>query len=344
MEVNPTPRQMANGLLNGIVPPRPLFLPIVFSLGAKVENVPLGAFLSNPTKISSSLRQLRSHLRCDGVACYFDPCLEQEALGATLERVSDDQPPIIHWWPLPAKKGELPQGLCSPEEAAKSGRVPVGVEVIRRMNSLPQRDFLLMAGVTGPLTLAARILQLAHKEKLRSEDLSDAAQELAAAVLTQMVSTFLEAGADVIIMQEEIVPTLSAERCDVWANLIAPAINVVRFYEALPVLQLTAASSVLENWDVIFQRQWDCVVCLPVEAMASQRRTGTLRKTGVTLGISLPLEVFRPEGVGGEELRQDLQSMISELRPAIITTAGDLPAATDMKRLIMVLGEVPRAF
>lgn len=342
MEVNSTPRQMAKRLLDGIVPPRPLILPIVFSIGAKVENVPLGTFLNNPTKISSSLRQLRSHLRSDGVACYFDPFLEVEALGATLERVSDDQPPIIHW-PLPAKMGELPQGLCSPEEATKSGRVPLALEVIRRMNSLPQRDFLLMAGITGPLTLAARILQLAHNEKLRSEDLSDVAQELAAAVLTQMASTFLDAGADVIIMQEEIIPTLSAESCDVWANLLAPAINVVRFYEALPVLQLTAASSVLENWDVIFRRRWDCVVCSPVEVMASQRRTGTLRTTGVPLGISLPLEVFRQEGLDGEDLRQNLHPMISELRPAIITTAGDLPAATDMKRLITVLGEVSRA-
>ncbi len=84
MEVNPTPRQIAKGLLKGIVPARPLFLPIVFSLGAKVENVPLGMFLRNPTKIASSLRQIRSHLRSDGVACYFDPYLEVEALGATL--------------------------------------------------------------------------------------------------------------------------------------------------------------------------------------------------------------------------------------------------------------------
>ncbi|MFI5057194.1 MAG: uroporphyrinogen decarboxylase family protein [Candidatus Acidiferrales bacterium] len=333
---------MAKRLLDGIAPPRPLFLPIVFSIGAKVENVPLGTFLSNPTKISSSLRQLRSHLRSDGVACYFDPCLEVEALGATLERVSDDQPPIIHW-PLPAKMGDLPQGLCSPEEATKSSRVPVALEVIRRMNSLPQRDFLLMAGVTGPLTLAARILQLAHNEKLRSEDLSDAAQELAAAVLTQMASTFLEAGADVIIMQEEIVPTLSAESCGVWANLLAPAINVVRFYEALPVLQLTAASSVLENWDVISQRQWDCIVCLPVEVVASRKREVSLKTNDAWLGIALPVNAFRSEVSGSNDILETLRPIISALRPAIITTAGDIPHKTDMKRLAKVLGEVSRA-
>ena len=53
------------------MPPRPLFLPIVFSLGAKVENVPLATFLGNPAKISSALRQTRGPLGTDGVACYF---------------------------------------------------------------------------------------------------------------------------------------------------------------------------------------------------------------------------------------------------------------------------------
>jgi hypothetical protein len=341
MEVKPTPRQMAKGLLKGIVPPRPLFLPIVFSLGAKVENVPLGTFLRSPTKISGSLRQMRSHLRTDGVACYFDPYLEVEALGATLQRISDDQAPTIHW-PQPVRMGEIPEGLRSPEEAAKSGRVPVAVEVIRTMNALPNREFLLMAGVTGPLTLAARITQLEHKEELRSEDLSAAAQELAASVVTQMSTTFLEAGADVIIIQEERLPVLSAESCEVWASLLAPAINVVLFYEALPVLQFSDPGSFLKNWDLIFQRQWDCVLCSPLEVMVPQRRTGTLRTNSVTLGIALPLEAFRTNESDGEHLRQALQPMISGLRQAILTTAGDVPATTDMKILSKVLGEVSR--
>ncbi len=342
MEVNPTPRQMAKGLLNGIVPPRPLFLPIVFSLGAKVESVPLGTFLGSPAKISSSLRQMRSHLGTDGVACYFDPCLEVEALGATLQRPSDGQAPTFHW-AQPARMGESPGNLRSPVEAVKSGRVPVAVEVIRRMNALPNRDFLLMAGVTGTATLAARITQAEQKENLSTEDVSADTQELAASVVTQMASTFVEAGADLIIIQEEILPASSAEYFDAWANLLAPVINIVRFYEAIPVLQLLDVASVLENWDALFQRQWDCVVSLPSEVLVPKREAGPLNVNGAMLGIALPLDAFRPDGSRGEALRQVLQPMISQLRPAILTTAGDIPATTEMKLLVKVLGEVPRA-
>ena len=338
---NPTPRQMAKGLLNGVVPSRPLFLPIVFSLGAKVENVPLGTYLGNPAKISSALRQMRGPLGTDGVACYFDPGLEVEALGATLQRASDGQAPAVQW-AQPARRGELPEGLRTPEEAVKGGRVPVAVEVIKRMNALPNRDFLLMAGFLGPLTLAARLTQLEHKEELRSASLPEDAQELAAAVVTQMASTFLEAGADLILIQEEIVPVGSAECIDAWAELLAPAINVVRFYEALPVLQLLDASFVVDNWDGIFQGQWDCVVTSPLEALVKKREHGSLAANRGMLGIALPVDAFRPDGSGGEVLGRDLQGMISELRPAILTTAGDVPAATDMKHLIKVLETVPR--
>jgi hypothetical protein len=342
MEGNPTPRQLAKGLLNGVEPQRPLFLPIVFSLGAKVENVPLGTFLCNPSKISSSLKQMRSALGTDGVACYFDPYLEVEALGATVQRLSDGQVPSIHWAHT-ARAGELPERLCSPEEAAKSGRVPIAVEVIKRMNALPNRDFLLMAGVTGPLTLAARLTQLEHKKDLRSTDLSEAAQEVAATVVTQVASTFLEAGADFILIQEEIVPSDTAQCTDAWADLLAPTINIIRFYEGIPVLGLPDAPSVFENWDAIFRRQWDCVVTVPLAVLVRRRKHGPVGTDGVVRGIAIPMNAFRPNGTEGDALRPNLKTMISDLRPALLTTAEDVPVGTDMKHLIKVFEGVPRS-
>jgi hypothetical protein len=341
MAGNSTPRQMAKGLLNGIQPPRPLFLPIVFSLGAKVENVPLGTFLGNPAKISSALRQMRGPLGADGVACYFDPYLEVEALGATLQGPSDGQSTTIRW-PQSARMGELPEKLRTPEEAAKSGRVPIAAEVIKRMNALPNRDFLLMVSVTGPLTLAARITQMEHKEDLRSTDLADAAGELAASVVSQTASTFLEAGADLILIQEETVPSDIGGCIDAWADLLAPTINIVRFYEAIPVLQLLQVAFALENWDAIFQREWDCVVTAPLAVLVQKRKHGPVRTDGVMLGIAMPMDLFRPDGTNGDALRLNLQPMISELHPALLTTAEDVPVGTDMKHLIKVLEGVPR--
>lgn len=343
MDESVTPRQMAKELLKGVLPCRPLFLPIVFSLGASVENIPLDTFLSNPTKISSSLRQMRGHLRADGVACYFDPYLEVEALGATVQLHPGDQPPTIHWRHS-TPRGEVPEGLRSPEEALRGGRVPVAVEVIRRMNSLGNRDFLLMAGVTGPLTLASRITGLDPREKVHGEDVPTSALEFAASVDTQLATAFLEAGADLIVIQEDILPAQTAESYDFWANLLTPTINVIRFYEALPVLQLTDARSVFEHWTTIWHQQWDCVLSLPTAVMTQRHREASLTTAGPLLGICLPLEAFRPEEPGGQADLSSQQPIVCELRHALVTTAGDVPASVDMRRLLRILGQVPRTF
>lgn len=309
MEGRPTPRQIAKGLLNGIAPPRPLFLPIVFSLGAKVENAPLDVFLNNPAKISSALRQMRGPLGVDGATCYCGPYGEVEAL----------------------------------EEEANSGQVRVGAEVLRRMNAIPNRDFLLMACVTGPHTLATRATQLKRKAELRSESPAEETCELAASATTQITTTFVEAGADLILIQEEMVPRQSEDGFESWAESLAAVINIVRFYEALPVLYLNGIRSIRENWDAIFQRQWDCVVSLPLEVLSPEGGTGAKKANGASLGISLPLEAFGSCGSESHNFGQVLQSMISELRPALVTTAGDVPATTDMKVLSKVFGEVTRA-
>jgi hypothetical protein len=335
MTENSTPRQMLNGLLQGIPQTRPLFLPIVFSLGAKVENLPLREFLGNPTKISNSLRQIRSHLRSDGVACYFDPFLEAEALGAVLRWQTDDQPPTLQW-PHHAEKGEVPEGLRSPEDAAKSTRVTVAVEAIRRLKSLLRDEPLLMAGVAGPFTLAARITGLQQGIAARREDFTDAVLELAAATITQIASKFVEAGASVIFIQEDILPVLSAEYREAWASLLAPAINIVRFYEALPVLQIMDSDSFAQNEQVIFQQNWDCVICPALAASAFSAWEMVSSSGFANLGIALSPDAFQPEASTAEAFLELLHAFIRKSRPAIVTTAGDVGVATDLKFLARV--------
>src|ERR1700722_17492743 len=147
---------MMKSLLQGNRQARPLIVPIVFSLGARIETLSYRAYLDNPTKISNALRQVRAQLRTDGVSCYFDPLLEAEALGGTLQWDKSNQTRSI-LWPESAQKGELAARLQSPEEAANSQRVRAAVEVIRRLNCLLRDEPLLMAGVCGPFTLAARL-------------------------------------------------------------------------------------------------------------------------------------------------------------------------------------------
>jgi hypothetical protein len=341
MNVNLNPRQILQGLLQGTPPPRPLFLPIVFSLGAKVENLKLPAFLTNATKITNSLCQIRTHLRSDGAACYFDPYLEAEALGATLQYATEDQPSTLQW-PHPTEVGELPENLRSPEDAAKSPRVGVAVEVIQRLKSLMRDEPLLCAGVTGPFTLAAHLLDLRPADAPPREDFSDAALELAAATITQIGTKFVEAGANVIFIQENIFPVLSAEHCEAWAASLAPAFNIIRFYEALPVLLFSDENSFAANGEVIYARNWDCILCQALNPSASSAAEIDPPPGQANIGIALPATPFQPGAASNaENFADSLHTIMMEVRPVLVTTAGDVPASTDIKLLAKV-GETIR--
>ncbi len=193
-----------------------------------------------------------------------------------------------------------------------------------------------MAGVAGPFALAARITGLQQENAARREDFVDAVLELAAATITQIASKFVEAGANVIFIQEDVVPKLSVEDCETWASSLAPAINIVRFYEALPVLQIMDSRSFAENKEVIFQQNWDCVICPALAASAFSAWEMVPSSGFANPGIALSPEAFQPEASGAETLLDLFHAFIKKSRPAIVTTAGDVPVATDLKFLARV--------
>jgi hypothetical protein len=324
----PTPRQIVQELLQGNPPPRPLFLPIVFSLGARLENLPLRDFLANATKISNSLRQIRGHLRADGISCYFDPNLEAEALGATLEWEGDSVRRLN--WPSAARNGGTP-ALRPAEVAANSARVAVAIDVIKRLNALVRDGTLLMAGVTGPFTLASKIMQ---RGDVDADDIPSEILEHAASVVTAISSAFGKAGANVIFVREQLMaapPLRSMQRWDReqfenWTSLLEPTFNVIRFYQALPVLQFPTSDFVDRNRELILQQAWDCVIAVPITA-------DDLRGfSALGLGLALPAN----DTPGDEELSR----VISGRHPVLVTTADDVPPTTDVKRLTKVFDDV----
>jgi hypothetical protein len=308
-----------------------------------VENQPLPAFLGNPTKICNAQRQLRAALRTDGYCCYFDSFLEVEALGATLQWGAADQPPSVRW-PQGAELGEIPDGLRTPEEAAQAGRIPIAIEVLRRMKAMVRDDSILMAGVTGPFTLAARITQLEAGGAWRTREVPESAVEHATSVITRISGALVEAGASLIMIREDVLPCLSQEQFAAWASALEPAFNVIRFYEALPVLQLTAGDSFAANSALIQQRRWDCVLCPSLHGIPPQLANASSEWNSATLGLALPPQTFQLEDSALQDLSNSFRRMVTSMRPAILTTAGDVPAMTDMKRLDKALEKVSRTY
>jgi hypothetical protein len=325
-----TARQIAKDLLQGTVPPRPLYLPIVFSLGARIENMPLRSFLTNPTKITNSLRQIRGRVKSDGITCYYDRFLEAQALGGDVEWESGDQQRGVRW-PGPAVNGEVPVGLRSPEDSAKSSSVITATEVIRRLKSLMRDDSLLTACLTGPFTLGALLSNADADGELRADDVQSFAVAFSAAVIARIASAFAEAGANVIFIREDALP--STEVFSDWNSSLSSTVNIIRFYEALPILLVTDPGAANANRSEMFSQIRDCITCPANDGGQPARLSAGAEKENPARGVALALELFNSQEFPAEASDGALRCMISNGNPAVITTAGDVAATVDVKRL-----------
>lgn len=334
MPENLTPRQIVKNLLQGTAPSRPLFLPVAFARGARIENLPFRDFLSNPQKIFNSLRQIRGHLRADGITCYFDPFLEAEELGAEVEWDAAGAQRTLRW-PHHAASGEIEL----PDEP-KGSRVAVAVDVIRRLKAVTRDDCLLTAGITGPVTMAAQLLQLDLTQPLAYGEILSSTLDLTASVVSGIAKAFVEAGANAIFIREDVRPEISAEEAEDWSSRLGTALNIVRFFEALPVLLLTSGFLDARSLENIAGQTWDCVVCFSVGAIRAGGSSISQMGPG-KCGVALPVEWFESAAAGAPDAGS-LRRIAADLQPSIVTTAGDMPAAGDFERLKQMWEEIRR--
>jgi uroporphyrinogen-III decarboxylase len=285
-------------------------------MASRLENLPMPAFLTNPTKISNALRQIRAPLRCDALTCYFDPMLEADALAAANSAVGNSANE-----PVPS------------EEVVKQGRVPIAIEVIRRLKGLLRDEMLLSVTVSGPLTLAAHA------------NLAEFDIDFAGSLVTEFAKAFAEAGANLIFLREEARVVPEGPAGEVWKTSLTPIFNIVHFYESIPILQVTsddtATMPIPQLSEALLSAPPDSVVCLPLTALQNISAESRALISGIYLGISLPTEAFGASSAATRNFDPMLTEAIREFRPAIVTTANDLPATTDPKR-VPALSEIVR--
>jgi hypothetical protein len=314
---------------------RPLLMPIIFSLGSRMQSMKIRDFQSNPTRICQSLQQIRATLKVDGLACYFDPYLEAEALGCTRELRPDGSctlacPPFSGIDDLRQKSGPA-------EALGDKENVRIVCNVLQRLKVMLKDQPALMVNVTGPFSLAAQLLRHYDQGQLEALPVSWELVEFASEVIFAVASKYLEAGADVIVISENMSPELPAEVIERWALLLTPVINSIRFYEALPILLLNEPARTKEQLALILGRTWEGIWCL---VLGDDPRCWAMwRAHGATPALGLPCRVFNQDLEPNRRVGP-LREFCDHHKPAIVTSDGDVPAATDVKKLAAVLGRL----
>jgi hypothetical protein len=234
------PIPIVKALIQGQPPARRLFVPLIFALAAKLENIALSNFVGNPTKIANNLVALYQRLRTDGVICYFDLFILGEALGGRLDWSSGSPT-----FDRPARETALKMLRQVPGNVKQQGRFPIALEVVRRLQGTLSNGPALVVGLPGPLRVAQQlfgheILQAIAEE---DDDAVDSFESLVGITLS-VAQAFCLAGIHMLYFDELDIPL---EFLPNWEDMTVALWKTIRFHGALPVLS-TPHSLRLEDW------------------------------------------------------------------------------------------------
>jgi len=180
-------RKRARAIARGRGGDHRVVIPLAFELAARISARPGDTFRNDPTQLANGLGELQAAIDADGIVC---------ALSAEMELASSDG-----------------QSL-NPEIMTTNGPVAASLEACRRLRTSHGDAVALLAGLTGPMRLAAQF---------------DADIDSANKCFTALVKAFCEAGTDVILVFEQ-PGTEQDERSQAG---IKTAANIASFHQSL---------------------------------------------------------------------------------------------------------------
>jgi len=207
---------------------RPVFVPFVYGLAAKISQLPLQEMVSDATYYTHSLEEAYKLLQYDGIMNNFDCTLEAETFGCEPEWSGDYVAPRT----TSCSQFELRE--VNPEE---SSRIPILLETTKRVVMSQGKEAAVIAVLTGPCSLVKTITGGEAGEK--SHDIENVIS-LAGKLLAKLTRSLCELKIDAVFFREDLLgteyPAELLSRNKPYAAVYATLFNLIKYYNGYPVL------------------------------------------------------------------------------------------------------------
>ena len=207
---------------------RPVFVPFVYGLAAKIGQIPLREMVSDATYYTHSLEEAYKLFKYDGIVNNFDSTLEAETFGCELEWSGDYVAPRI------AGSGKLELREANPEE---SSRISILLETTKRIVISQGKETAVIGVLAGPCSLVKTVTGDEVYEK--KHDIENVIS-LAGSLLTKLTRSLCELRIDAVFFREDILSAeypgelLSPNKP--YAAIYATLLNLIKYYNCYPVL------------------------------------------------------------------------------------------------------------
>jgi hypothetical protein len=206
-----------------------LFVPFVYGLAAKIANISLREMVWDPTYYSYSLEEAYKLFRYDAIINTFDPSIEAESCGCEVEWQGKFESPVI------SKGCDLFK--LGPDDFMKNKRIPILIEVSKRLVMSLGRETAILGVLTGPCSLMKSLQgQRVDSEKDQIQD----AISLVGSFLTRFVRNLCELRMDALFFREDLLRKNFWEELllykELYKTVYATLFNIIRAYNSYPIL------------------------------------------------------------------------------------------------------------
>jgi len=288
----------------------------------------------DPTQYSKCLQNTRKLYGYDAITGSFDPSLEAEICGCSIDWRGDFEAPGIK--PEPDFDFSSLKNV-NVESAGKTGRFGTVIESLRRISMVSGNNIALAAVVSGPLTVAASLTgrDLIQDFSQNPEQTAKTVEATAAFIL-KVVQVYCQLQLDIIAIADRLMATFPVAHLAQLQSILSPVVNTIRFYNAYPVL--LPGNSSPENLAGIIDLGFDGVVASEIDGNTwSQIKRGK----PCILGKAIPSCLFNS---GKKELQEYIDIHLKgDIEPGtFLTTDWEVPPDTPPENIHLVMDMIAR--
>ena len=285
--------------------------------------------LKDGDKLFQSLMEVKKLYAPDGMPIVFDLQVEAEIFGCDL-LWAKDTPPSVKSHPY-AEEKKIPCSCKIPTE--ESGRIPMILDVMRRMKAAVGEEVALYGLICGPFTLASHLRGSGiFKDMIQDPAYVKNLVDFCGEVSCKMAEMYIDAGMDVIAVVDPLVSQISPKHIE---NILSDSFkSVFSFIKAKG-----AYSSFFVCGNATFQMKAMCEtgpdsisVDENVDMVLAKEKTDLYN---ITLGGNIPLTTTMLHG-NQQDNMQFVVELLDKLehQNLIIAPGCDMPYDTPIENVI----------
>ena len=309
--------------------PRPPWVPFAGVHAGKLKGYTATEVLKDGDKLFDALMEVRRLYMPDGLPIVFDLQLEAEILGCDL-MWADDNPPTVVNHPLEGTD-EIPAKVVT----GADGRIPLVMDVCRRMKAAVGGEVALYGLFCGPFTLASHLRGTKLFMDMKKNPAHvEALMEYACKNAIAMVDLYAEAGADVIATVDPLVSQISPKHFEAYLAKV-----YTRVFDHIREKGLKSAffvcGNAMRNLEVMCQTGPDSLSIDENIPMAEAK--AVTDRYNVTIGGNIPLTTTMLFGNQQDNMKF-VVDMIDSVNPRnlIVAPGCDMPYDIPIENTIAV--------